>query len=181
MNSKACMSVAAVLLITLAIGCDRGDTPVPNDSSKADVSGVSGDKRFDKPEPMDTMKQNLRIVLAVGTYIERGLAGDRDNVAAVCVPGQAVVKQAIEDLPEIPNLTARCHINECRIDGDTSIAMSDPVGEPDEPMGSLVFTLVRSGDQWLIKDVDLADEKGLAETIARFSREHPQALVSRFK
>jgi hypothetical protein len=114
---------------------------------------------------------------AVSIYIEAGLGRDEKVLAAVCVPGSAVARQAMTDLPEIEGVRD-LRLAEVRSDRRSALAITTPVKADHGRTGPLVFTLLQSAEgNWQIDDIDVEDADGLAQEIDRFMDRYPTAQI----
>jgi len=113
----------------------------------------------------------------VKTYITAGLAKDREAVAAVCVPGRAVAKQAITDLPEMGGVE-KLEPVEVYVDDRMALAVSSAIEGDRNRVGVLMFRLVKNEtDKWLIDDIDFEEAANRSRKIETFQSKHPKALA----
>lgn len=126
----------------------------------------------------DPDSQGLTAIRAtIKTYIEAGLAKDREAVAAVCVPGRAVAKQAITDLPEMRGVEKLKPVEICVVE-NLALVVSSPVEGDHNQTGVLLFRLLKNdAGKWLIDDIDLEKAEDCSRTIERLKTKFPDALL----
>ena len=131
-------------------------------------------------EKEDVDSQRLDMICAtVKTYITAGLAGDKEALEEVCVPGRAVAEQAIEDLPQGKGV-ADLDIVMVYASDKAALAISSEIGDDRGRRGVGVFTvLLNAAARWQIDDIDFEDAEGLADEIERFMDAHSDVQVLR--
>lgn len=119
---------------------------------------------------------------SVEGYVAAVLAGKADDAKALAVEGQSPAKaKSIEKLKALLNVKtlkiSSVHASEKK---GQAVAVSEAVkltkANPDgRDTGCLVFTLVRSGGRWLLKDIDFRTEADAREKVKAFLKKNPDA------
>ncbi len=131
-------------------------------------------------EPNSAQKQpNGREV--VESFVAAALEGKVDEAMALAVEGQGPSKKQIEEFPKLLSVKALKIANVLASDKRAqAIAVSEAVkltkANPDgRDTGALVFALVKSGDKWLVKDIDFRTEGAAKERLKAFEKKNPDA------
>ena len=115
-------------------------------------------------------------------YVAAALAGKVDTAIALAVKGQSPgKKERIEDFKAMLGVKAlkidRVLVGEKK---GQAIAISEAVkltkANPDgQDSGLLLFALVRSGDKWLVKDIDFRTDDQAKERVKGFETKNPDS------
>lgn len=118
----------------------------------------------------------------VERYAAAALADKVDYAAALAVAGQAPAqKERIEEFGKLIGVKA---LKIARVLASEKLGQAIAVSEavklakanPDgRDTGVLVFALVRSGNKWLVKDIDFRTEGAAKERLKAFEKKNPDA------
>jgi hypothetical protein len=119
---------------------------------------------------------------AVERYVAAALVGKVDDAVKLAVEGQSPSKKdKVEEFKMMVDAKAvkLPTVFFSAVNGQ-AIAVSEEVkitkANPDgRDKGHLVFGLVKSGDNWLVKDIDFRTEEKAKDQIEKFKTKHPDA------
>jgi hypothetical protein len=118
----------------------------------------------------------------VERYVAGALAGKVDDTAALAVKGKSPTKK--KRIEELKTLVGAGTLKLDRVlvgeNKGQAIAVSQAVrltkANPDgRNSGRLVFGLVKSGNHWLVRDIDFPDEEGAKEKVKAFRKKNADA------
>jgi hypothetical protein len=121
-------------------------------------------------------------------YVAAALAGKADDAVKLAVEGQSPSrKDKIEELKasveakavKLPTVFVGAAKGQAIAASEAfkiTKANADGLGK-----GHLVFSLVKSGDKWLVKDIDFRDEEKAKDQVEKFKTKHPDAKESQPK
>ena len=118
---------------------------------------------------------------AAENYVAAALGGKVDDAIALAVPGQSPGKK--EKIDEFRTLIAAKAVKLPTVWADAktgrAVAVSEMVkiaqANAGTQEGCLVFALVKTGDKWLIKDIDFRTEDKANEQVDKFKTKNADA------
>jgi hypothetical protein len=107
-------------------------------------------------------------------FLDAALAGATKEAAALGQPGQSYSRE--EKIKEFRDITPKkVAVVGLHADAGNALATTERVRGDKGREGPLVLTLVKKGERWLIRDVDLETEESAQQELNRFLKKHPTA------
>ncbi len=117
-------------------------------------------------------------------YVKAALDGRIDDAVALAEPDTSPARrQSIEELPDVLGKKIPAMVTVYSSErGRAALVLTAKIHFDPQPggqdKGSLLFTLVRVGDTWLVKDVDIESKEGLADEYAAFRNRYGDAVAA---
>jgi hypothetical protein len=133
------------------------------------------------PEAMATIELDARGTIEL--YVTAALAGKVDDAAKLAVHGSSpqspAKKERIEEFKAMVDAKA-IKFPTVLAGKQQAIAVSEGVkltkAQPDgTDKGVLIFALVKSDDEWLVKDIDFRTEESAKDQVEKFKKKYPDA------
>jgi hypothetical protein len=147
---------------------------------------VAGGKAEAKDDPENGRGADAKLDprVTVERYVAAALAGRIDDAIGLAVKGASPQSPAKRE--RIVEFAKRLDMKAVRIPtvyaaAGEALATSEVVklakAQPDgTDKGYLVFTVVKSGGGWVVKDIDFRTEQGVKEQVETFKKDHPDAI-----